>query len=115
MVCIFKIILFLCYLPSLTRPRAGNWDQALVNLGFTDPDRMNQDFYAMSRDPDPQYPNSIFQQLISSSIPETRISQRNSTSGRTRGEQTRFDDEHEGIEASHILQSLSAAEDISRS
>jgi hypothetical protein len=76
---------------------------------------MNQDFYAMSRDPDPQYPNSIFQQLIASSIPEARTSERNSTSSATGGGPTRFSDEHEGIEASHILQSLSAAEDISRS
>src|SRR5262249_12907104 len=115
MVCVSKIILALYYLSALTQPRAGNWDQALVNLGFTDPDRMNQDFYAMSRDPDPQCPISVFQQLLASSIPETRVSPRNSISGANGREHLRSNDEHEGIEASHILQSLSAAEDTSRS
>ena len=76
---------------------------------------MNQDFYTMSREPDPQLPNNVFQQLMARSIPETRTSEINSTSGVTEREQMRFNDEHEGIEASHILQSLSAAEDISRS
>lgn len=45
----------------------NNWDQSLLNLGFTDPSTMNQDFYAFARDPDPLYPNDLVQQLLSSS------------------------------------------------
>lgn len=92
--------------------RAGNWDQGLVNLGFTDPDRMNQDFYTMSREPDPQFPSNIFQQLIANTNPEAIPLSVTSTSRIAGNEQTTFNDEHEGIEASHILQSLSAAGDI---
>jgi hypothetical protein len=92
--------------------RAGNWDQGLVNLGFTDPDRMNQDFYTMSREPDPQFPSNVFQQLMASSNPEGRVFRGISTPGIASRELTTFNDEHEGIEASHILQSLSAAGDI---
>ena len=75
---------------------------------------MNQDFYAMSREPDPQFPNNVFQHLMASSITELRASQEISTSVITGREPMRFNEEHEGIEASHILQSLSAAEDIRR-
>ena len=74
---------------------------------------MNQDFYTMSREPDPQFPNTVFQQLMASSNPEGKTFVGSSTSGITGRGQTSFNDEHEGIEASHILQSLSTAEDIS--
>ena len=73
---------------------------------------MNQDFYTMSREPDPQFPNNVFQQLMASSTPEQRSFLGSSVSGIAGRDQTSFNDEHEGIEASHILQSLSTAEDI---
>lgn len=46
----------------------NNWDQSLLNLGFTDPTSMNQDFYAFCREPDPLYPNGLVQQLLSSNM-----------------------------------------------
>ena len=85
-----------------------------MNLGFTDPDNMNQDFYTMSRDPDPLFANNVFQQLVSNSNAETTDFVDRSVFGGIglNGVGTvRFGDEHEGIEAGQILQSLSAAED----
>jgi hypothetical protein len=75
---------------------------------------MNQDFYTMSREPDHQFPNSVFQQLIANSNSEGTGFLGNSVPGdlRVTGlNEMVFSDENEGIEASHILQSLSAAED----
>jgi hypothetical protein len=47
-------------------------DQSLVNLGFEDPEKRNQDFYAFCREPDPLYSNNtVFQQLLASSNAES--------------------------------------------
>lgn len=90
----------------LTISRAGNWDQSLLNLGFTDRDNMNQDFYAFCQDPDPFHPNNVFQQLAANSSAEgTSLFDGPSFLG------MRVDEEDEGIEASQILQALRAAED----
>lgn len=73
---------------------------------------MNQDFYTMSREPDPQFPSNVFQQLMANSNHEPRIFMDGSSPSTTRRGQMGFNDEHEGIEASHILQSLSTADDV---
>jgi hypothetical protein len=90
----------------------GNWDQSLVNLGFTDRDSMNQDFYAFCQEPDPLHPNTVFQQLVANSNAEATNFFDGSGLGMSVGAfGMGLVDEHEGIEASQILQSLSAAED----
>jgi len=95
----------------------NSWDQSLVNLGFTDSDNMDSDFHAFCREPDPLYSNSnIFQRLLANSNPEiTRFipHQEAQFGGMMIGEfgGLGFADETEGIEASQILQALSAAED----
>jgi hypothetical protein len=73
---------------------------------------MNQDFYTMSREPDPQFSNNLFQQLMANSNPEAKIFPGHSASGIAGRDQMNFNEESEGIEASHILQSLSTAEDM---
>ncbi|RDL31481.1 uncharacterized protein BP5553_09690 [Venustampulla echinocandica] len=84
----------------------GNWDQSLLNLGFTDRDNMNQDFYAFCQDPDPFHPNNVFQQLAANSSTEgTNFFGGPGFLG------VRVDEEDEGIEAGQILQALRAAED----
>lgn len=92
---------------------ATNWDQSLANLGFTDPDNMNQDFYKMSREPDPLFPNTVLQQLVANSNAEATDFFDGSTFGMGLGGfgGMGFGDESEGIEAGQILQALSAAED----
>ncbi|EHL01352.1 hypothetical protein M7I_2685 [Glarea lozoyensis 74030] len=92
----------------------GNWDQSLLNLGFTDRDNMNQDFYTFCQEPDPLHPNTVFQQLVANSNAE--VTDFFDGSGLGLGASVGafgmgLIDEHEGIEASQILQSLSAAED----
>ena len=74
---------------------------------------MNQDFYAMSREPDPLFPNNVFQQLVANSNAEaTEFLDGSMFSGMgTNGFGIGFGDENEGIEAGQILQALSAAED----
>ncbi|KAH7386330.1 fungal-specific transcription factor domain-containing protein [Cadophora sp. MPI-SDFR-AT-0126] len=98
---------------------AGNWDQSLMNLGFTDTDNMNQDFYAFCQEPDPLHQNTVFQQLVANSNAETNDffdgsgfngSMRLVPGGFT-GVGVGMADENEGIEAGQILQALSAAED----
>ncbi|KAG0646699.1 Quinic acid utilization activator [Hyphodiscus hymeniophilus] len=91
----------------------NNWDQSLVNLGFTDRDNMNQDFYAMSREPDPLFPNNVFQQLVANSNAEATYFLDSSMFGGIGmgGFEMGFGDENEGIEAGQILQALSAAAD----
>ncbi|PQE24323.1 C6 transcription factor protein [Rutstroemia sp. NJR-2017a BVV2] len=50
----------------------NSMDQSLVNLGFEDPEKRNQDFYAFCREPDPLYSNNtVFQQLLASSNAES--------------------------------------------
>src|ERR1700712_5080164 len=96
----------------LTSNRTGNWDQSLVNLGFTDRDNMNQDFYAFCQDPDPLHPNNVFQQLVANSNAEvTNFFDGSGLGGMPIGFGMGLGDEHEGIEAGQILQSLSAAKD----
>ena len=99
--------------PLTNHHRTGNWDQSLVNLGFTDRDNMNQDFYAMSREPDPLFPNNVFQQLVANSNAEATDLLDGSMFGTigVGGFGVGFPDENEGIEAGQILQSLRAAED----
>ncbi|KAL3420110.1 hypothetical protein PVAG01_08609 [Phlyctema vagabunda] len=94
-----------------------NWDQSLVNLGFTDPDNMSQDFYAMSRDPEPLYPNTVLQQLLANSNAEAS----GVLDGSVFGDMSMqpfgsmgFGDGNEGIEAGQILQALSQAEEQAR-
>ena len=85
-----------------------------MNLGFTDPDNMNRDFYFMSREPDPLFPNSVFQQLLASSNAEAPGALGGSVFGDLRMQGFRaigFEHGNEGIEAGQILQALSAAED----
>ena len=74
---------------------------------------MNQDFYAMSREPDPLFPNSVFQQLVANSNAEATDVLGGSMFGfmGVGGFGMAFGDENEGIEAGQILQALSAAED----
>lgn len=86
-----------------------NWDQSLVNLGFTNPDNMNQDFYAFCRDPDPLYPNTVFRQLLANETPNGQFDRHmtgevgsNSFGG------LRSADESEALEAGQLLQSLGA-------
>jgi len=92
---------------------SNNWDQSLANLGFTGTDDMNQDFYTMSREPDPLLPDTVFQQLVASSNAETTNLFDGSMLAMGIGGfgATGFGDESEGIEAGQILQALSAAED----
>ncbi|RFU33621.1 hypothetical protein B7463_g2710, partial [Scytalidium lignicola] len=85
-----------------------NWDQSLVNLGFTNADNMNQDFYAFCREPDPLYPNTLFRQLLANETPNSQLDQRTTT-----GEVGRNDcgglhsaDENETLEAGQLLQAL---------
>jgi hypothetical protein len=93
-----------------------------MNLGFTESDNMNQDFYAFCQEPDPLHQNNVFQQLVANSNTETTdffdasgsafggLGAMNSGFG---GLDMRVEvgDEHEGIEAGQILQALSAAEE----
>jgi hypothetical protein len=80
--------------------RSNNWDQSLLNLGFTESSNMNQDFYAYVREQDPLYSNNLVQQLLSSSVAET---------GGAFGESgISFVNPH--VEASQILQALSTAQ-----
>jgi hypothetical protein len=75
---------------------------------------MNQDFYTMSRDPDPLFPNNVFQQLVANSNAETTDFFDGSVFGGIAMNGfggMGFGDENEGIEAGQILQSLSAAGD----
>ncbi|CZT52738.1 related to quinic acid utilization activator [Rhynchosporium secalis] len=98
---------------------AGNWDQSLMNLGFTDSDNMNQDFYAFCQEPDPLHPNTIFQQLVANSNAETNNFFDGSGLGHSMdqmpggfaGVDGVMADENEGIEVGQILQALSAADD----
>lgn len=97
---------------KLTFSRTSNWDRSLANLGFTDSDNMNRDFYAMSRQPDPLFPDMIFQQLAATSNAETTHSSGRSIigTGMSGFEALGFGGESEGIEAGQILQALSAAD-----
>ncbi|KAL2065508.1 hypothetical protein VTL71DRAFT_3178 [Oculimacula yallundae] len=103
---------------------ACNWDQSLMNLGFTDSDNMNQDFYAFCQEPDPLHQNTVFQQLVANSNAETNDFFDGSGFGASMGSMPGgftgvglngsgggMADENEGIEAGQILQALSAAED----
>jgi hypothetical protein len=93
-----------------------------MNLGFTESDNMNQDFYAFCQEPDPLHQNSVFQQLVANSNIET--TDLFDASGHAFGGlaamnggfggmdmSVQVSDEHEGIEAGQILQALSAAEE----
>ncbi|CZR64092.1 related to quinic acid utilization activator [Phialocephala subalpina] len=104
-------------------PMTGNWDQSLMNLGFTDTGNMNQDFYAFCQEPDPLHQNNVFQQLVANSNAENTdffdgsgLNGMNG-SGMSGGAGMGafggmgIGDENEGIEAGQILQALSAAED----
>ncbi|PBP28493.1 C6 transcription factor [Diplocarpon rosae] len=94
---------------------AVSWDQSLVNLGFTDSDNMNQDFYAFCQEPDPLHQNTVFQQLVANSNAETNeFFDESAFGGAALGMGALgavLGSEHEGIEAGQILQALSAAED----
>lgn len=86
-----------------------------MNLGFTDTDNMNQDFYAFCQEPDPLHQNTVFQQLVANSNAETNDFFDGTGFGGTTGmngfNAIGMHDENEGIEAGQILQALSAAED----
>jgi hypothetical protein len=77
--------------------RANNWDQSLHNLGFTDPDRMNQDFYSFFNEPNPAYSNGVVHHLMTTSEPQGNVS-----FGSLR------DHSNPHVEASQILQALSS-------
>lgn len=98
----------------LTYIRVGNWDQSLVNLGFTDSDNMNQDFVTFCQSPDPLHQNTIFQQLVANSNAEAVDFFDGSVFGSMGGfgGMGSMGDETESIEAGQILHSLSAAEDV---
>lgn len=88
-----------------------------MNLGFTDPEHMNQDFYAMSRDPEPLYPNTVIQQLLANSGADASGMLDGAGFGNlsTHGfGNLGFTDGHENIEAGQILQALSQAEEQGR-
>lgn len=92
-----------------------------MNLGFTESDNMNQDFYAFCQEPDPLHQNNVFQQLVANSNAETtdffdaggnvfgRMPLMGGFGGLGMG--VGVGDENEGIEAGQILQALSAAEE----
>ena len=90
-----------------------------MNLGFTDSDNMNQDFYTFCQEPDPLHQNNVFQQLVANSNAETSDFFDGSGFGGSMGLMpggfagagVGMGDENEGIEAGQILQALSAAED----
>jgi hypothetical protein len=92
-----------------------------MNLGFTESDNMNQDFYAFCQEPDPLHQNNVFQQLVANSNAETTDFFDGSGNvfggmGVTHrlgglGMGAAVGDENEGIEAGQILQALSAAEE----
>jgi hypothetical protein len=91
-----------------------------MNLGFTESDNMNQDFYAFCQEPDPLHQNNVFQQLLANSNTETTDFFDASTSafgglgvmtGGFGALGVGVGDENEGIEAGQILQALSAAEE----
>jgi hypothetical protein len=81
---------------------------------------MNQDFYTMSREPDPLFPNNVFQQLMANSNAETADFLDGAPFGGLGmggfgAASLGFGlDESEGIEAGQILQALSVAEDQRR-
>ncbi|KAE8443737.1 hypothetical protein EG329_001417 [Mollisiaceae sp. DMI_Dod_QoI] len=96
----------------------GNWDQSLMNLGFTDTGNMSQDFYTFCQEPDPLHQNNVFQQLVANSNAEntdffdgSALNSMNTGAGMNRFGGLGMGDESEGIEAGQILQALSAAED----
>jgi hypothetical protein len=74
---------------------------------------MNQDFYTMSREPDPLFPNNVFQQLVANSNNDATdfFDGSMSSIGMADFGGMGFGDVNEGIEAGQILQALSAAED----
>ncbi|RAL58938.1 hypothetical protein DID88_009229 [Monilinia fructigena] len=106
---------------SVDTDRQNSMEQSLVNLGFEDPDKRNQDFYTFCREPDPLYSNnsSIFQQLLASSAADSSGmgAQIFGNAGMSMpgeagfGEGVEFRHGDEGIEAGQILQALSAAEE----
>lgn len=60
-----------CLKPNLTPSnRTGNWDQSLVNLGFTEQDNP-QAFYTICQEPDPLQANNLFQQLAANEAAES--------------------------------------------
>jgi len=61
---------------------------------------MNQDFYNMSHEPDPLYPNNVFQQLVANSNADLFV-------GNMFGMGFASFGDGEGIEAGQILQALS--------
>jgi hypothetical protein len=88
-----------------------------MNLGFTENDNMDQDFYAFCQEPDPLHPNNVFQQLVANSNAEaidffdgSDFNMGMSGFGGL-GMDMGLGDENEGIEAGQILQALSAAEE----
>jgi hypothetical protein len=92
-----------------------------MNLGFTESDNMNQDFYAFCQEPDPLHQNNVFQQLVANSNAETTdfFDAGGSVFGGMPlaggfgglGMGVGVGDENEGIQAGQILQALSAAEE----
>lgn len=90
-----------------------------MNLGFTESENMNQDFYVFCQEPDPLHQNNVFQQLVANSNAETTdFFDANVFGGMTMtsgfgniGMGVAMGDENEGIEAGQILQALSAAEE----
>lgn len=105
----------------LTYPhRTQNWDQSLLNLGFTDSDthNMNQDFYALTRDPDPHYSNNLVQQLLTNNTEHLLTSNTDGGGGMDGGRGMVFGQEGnrgiefanpQHVEASQILQALAGA------
>lgn len=74
---------------------------------------MNLDFYTMSREPDPQFSSDILQNLTANTSESRDFSDNSLPKGfqMIGAHHMGFSDENEGIEASHILQLLSTAED----
>lgn len=78
---------------------------------------MNQDFYAMSRDPEPLYPNTVIQQLLANSNSDSSAMLDGAGFGSMSMQgfgNLGFTDGHENIEAGQILQALSQAEEHGR-
>lgn len=111
--------------------RGNNWDQSLVNLGFTDPENMHSDFYTFAREPDPLYSANLVHQLLSNNNMNSNLGPMVSGSGAATdagdavGIEGRFDAQsgpgtfrhmrnndsfsNPHMEASQILQALSGA------
>jgi hypothetical protein len=82
------------HMTELTITRNNNWDQGLLNLGFTETERLSQDFNTFCQLPEPMS-NDLVQQLLTDA----------ELTGPFSGGMSGLPDPHV-LEASHTLQSI---------